>query len=106
MKNAKSKAQSVDKAMLAAIRRRGTGSVFVPADFLGLGSREAVDIALHRLTQAGTIRRLARGGTTTRSGIQCWVFSIHLRKLWQERWRAATGRGSSLRAPTRPTPLA
>jgi hypothetical protein len=35
--------------------------VFVPADFLGLGSREAVDVALHRLTRKGTIRRLARG---------------------------------------------
>jgi hypothetical protein len=35
--------------------------VFVPTDFLGLGSREAVDIALHRLARKGTIRRLARG---------------------------------------------
>jgi hypothetical protein len=35
--------------------------VFVSADFLGLGSREAVDIALHRLARKGTIRRLARG---------------------------------------------
>jgi hypothetical protein len=35
--------------------------VFVPADFLDLGSREAIDIALHRLVRKGTIRRLARG---------------------------------------------
>jgi hypothetical protein len=35
--------------------------VFVPADFLDLGSREAVDTALHRLARKGTIRRLARG---------------------------------------------
>ena len=35
--------------------------MFVPADFLDLGSREAVDIALHRLARKGTIRRLARG---------------------------------------------
>lgn len=61
MKSARAQTQSVDKAMLAAIRRRGTGSVFVPADFLGLGSREAVDVGLHRLVEAGTIRRLARG---------------------------------------------
>ncbi len=35
--------------------------MFVPADFLGIGSREAVDLALHRLARKGTIRRLARG---------------------------------------------
>jgi hypothetical protein len=35
--------------------------VFVPSDFLDLGSREAVDLALHRLARKGTIRRLARG---------------------------------------------
>lgn len=47
--------------MLAAIHRRGRGSVFVPADFTDLGSREAIDIALHRLSRGGKIRRLARG---------------------------------------------
>ena len=30
-------------------------------DFLDLGSRQAVDVALHRLSQKGTIRRFARG---------------------------------------------
>jgi hypothetical protein len=39
----------------------GRGSVFVPSDFLAIGSRSAVDLALHRLTKRGTIRRLARG---------------------------------------------
>lgn len=47
--------------MIAAIQGRGRGSVFVPADFLEIGSREAVDVVLHRLAQKGTIRRLARG---------------------------------------------
>ena len=47
--------------ILAAIHGRGGGSVFVPADFLDLGSREAVDVVLHRLVRKGTIRRLARG---------------------------------------------
>lgn len=51
--------QSIDSRILAAIR--GRGSVLVPADFLDLGSREAVDVTLHRLTRKGTIRRLARG---------------------------------------------
>src|SRR5436190_15174778 len=53
--------QSTDARLLAAIHSRGRGSVFVPADFLDLGSREAIDIALHRLARKGTIRRLARG---------------------------------------------
>src|SRR5271170_7396944 len=53
--------QAIDTRILATIHGRGRGSVFVPADFLALGSREAVDIALHRLARKGTIRRLARG---------------------------------------------
>ena len=53
--------QSIDSTILASIRSHGRGSVFVPADFLGLGSREAVDIVLHRLARKGTVRRLARG---------------------------------------------
>ncbi len=47
------------------VRRRivakGRGSVFVPTDFLDLGSREAIDAALGRLTRVGTIRRIGRG---------------------------------------------
>lgn len=59
---AKSKTtQSIDSMIRAAIQRRGRGSVFVPPDFLEFGSREAVDIVLHRLMRKGTIRRLARG---------------------------------------------
>src|SRR5277367_6609612 len=53
--------KSVDSKVLTAIQSRGRGSVFVPADFLEIGSREAVDITLHRLARKGTIRRLARG---------------------------------------------
>jgi hypothetical protein len=53
--------QSVDSRIIASIHGRGRGSVFVPADFLGIGSRKAVDVALHRLARRGTIRRLARG---------------------------------------------
>jgi hypothetical protein len=53
--------QAIDSKILATINGRGRGSVFVPADFLALGSREAVDVALHRLARKGTIRRLARG---------------------------------------------
>ena len=61
MSGRKRSPQAVDARILAAIHARGRGSVLVPADFLGIGSREAVDIALHRLARKGTIRRLARG---------------------------------------------
>ena len=61
MKGRKKSPQAVDSRIAAAIRRLGKGSVFVPADFLHLGSREAIDVALHRLTRQGTVRRLTRG---------------------------------------------
>jgi len=61
MQSARKQPQSIDSQILAAIKSSGRGFVFVPADFLGLGSREAVDIVLHRLVRKGTIRRLARG---------------------------------------------
>lgn len=61
MTGTKKKTQSIDSQMLARIHGRGRGSVFVPRDFLDLGSREGVDLALHRLARSGTIRRLARG---------------------------------------------
>lgn len=52
---------SIDAKILSAINSCGKGAFFVPADFLEFGSREAIDIALHRLNRKGTIRRLARG---------------------------------------------
>ena len=61
MSGRKKSPQSIDSRIVAAIHGRGRGSVFVPADFLEIGSREAVDVALHRLARQGTIRRLARG---------------------------------------------
>jgi hypothetical protein len=53
--------QSIDAKILSRIRSKGKGSVHVPGEFLDLGSREAVDLALHRLSKKGTLRRLARG---------------------------------------------
>jgi hypothetical protein len=53
--------QAIDSRIVASIHGRGRGSVFVPTDFLDIGSRKAVDVALHRLAKQGTIRRLARG---------------------------------------------
>src|SRR6202453_1706047 len=61
MRTRRKSPQAIDSRILATIHGRGRGSVFVPADFLTLGSREAIDVALHRLARKGTIRRLARG---------------------------------------------
>ena len=40
---------------------KGRGVIFVPSDFLGIGSRASVDQALSRLADQGVIRRLTRG---------------------------------------------
>lgn len=61
MRGRKKSPQAIDSRIVASIHGRGRGSVFVPADFVSIGSREAVDVALHRLARQGTIRRLARG---------------------------------------------
>ena len=54
-------AASVDSQILARIRQHRPGTVFTPADFVDLGPRNAVDLALSRNARAGTIRKLARG---------------------------------------------
>lgn len=54
-------ANSVDSQVLARIRAKGRDWVFTPTDFLDLGSRTAVGLALMRHVRAGTIRQLARG---------------------------------------------
>jgi len=54
-------ADSIDSQVLQRIRARGEGAVFTPVDFLDLGSRNAVDLALSRQARTGTIRKLARG---------------------------------------------
>ena len=44
-----------------AIRRSGRGKVFTSKDFLDLGSRDAVDQALSRLSRLDDIKRIGRG---------------------------------------------
>jgi len=61
MKNKPKQSNSIDYQILKEITALGHGAVFVPTDFLSLGSRQTVDIVLHRLVRKGTIRRLARG---------------------------------------------
>ena len=53
--------QSIDSKILSRIYGRGKGCVVTPSDFLDLGSRQAVDLTLHRLVKKGTLRRLTRG---------------------------------------------
>lgn len=52
---------TVEEQLLKRIRGRGRGSVFVPTQFLDLGTRAAIDKTLSRLAAEGTIRRLTRG---------------------------------------------
>lgn len=61
MKRNQRKPNSIDDQIFKAIASLGHGAVFVPTAFLSFGSRQAVDIVLHRLVRKGTIRRLARG---------------------------------------------
>jgi hypothetical protein len=56
-----STSQSTEKSVTSRIYGKKRGSVFTPNDFLDLGSRGSIDLSLHRLTDAGTIRRIARG---------------------------------------------
>jgi hypothetical protein len=53
--------QAIDQVILASLKRQGRGAVFVPADLLSFGSRQAIDVALHRMVRQGKVRRLARG---------------------------------------------
>jgi len=53
--------KTVENKLKKQIYAHGRGWVFTPKRFLGLGSRQAIDLALFRMTQAGNIRRLARG---------------------------------------------
>ncbi len=61
MKNDTQTPQSITKKVLRSIRGHGRGWVFSPASFKGLGSRSAVESALRRHKNEGTIRQLARG---------------------------------------------
>ncbi len=61
MKKNQKKPNSIDQQILNAITILGQGAVFVPTDFLTLGSRQTVDIVLYRLVRKRTIRRLTRG---------------------------------------------
>lgn len=52
---------TVQDQILQRIRTQGRGRVFIPKDFLDLGSRDAADQALSRLVKSGDVQRLGRG---------------------------------------------
>ena len=53
--------KSIEKSVLSRIYGRGRGSVCVPTEFLDLGSRGSIDLALSRLVKKGVLRRVDRG---------------------------------------------
>jgi hypothetical protein len=53
--------QSIENKVLSRIYGKGRGWAFSQKDFLDLGSRASIDIALHRLVDKTTIRRVIRG---------------------------------------------
>jgi len=52
---------NVQDAILDRIRSAERGNAFTPKDFRDLGTRDAIDKALSRLTRSGDIHRLGRG---------------------------------------------
>jgi hypothetical protein len=53
--------QTVKDKILGQIRRKPAGYAFSPKDFLNLGSRGSIDVALSALVQDGLVRRITRG---------------------------------------------
>lgn len=53
--------QSIEDRIVSRIYGYGRGWVLSQKDFSDLGSRSSIDIALHRLCDKGTIRRVTRG---------------------------------------------
>lgn len=52
---------AVADKIIKRVRGKGRGWAFTPKDFLDLGTRASVDMALTRLVQSGVIRRIGRG---------------------------------------------
>lgn len=54
-------APSIQSAIQSRIRAPKKSRVWTADDFADLGSRSAVDLALHRLVDSGDARRITRG---------------------------------------------
>jgi len=53
--------QSIENKIISKIYGKGRGWAFTQNDFKDIASRNAIDIALHRLNKRNTIRRALRG---------------------------------------------
>jgi hypothetical protein len=53
--------ESIQDKIEKFILKNKKTQIFIPTDFLNFGSRSAIDIALKRLTENGTIKRYAQG---------------------------------------------
>ncbi len=54
---------AVADKIIKRVRGKGRGWAFTPKDFLDLGTRASIDMALTRLVQSGVIRgRVRQGG--------------------------------------------
>lgn len=95
--------QPIDKRIVRRIYGSGRGAVFTPTQFLDLGSRGAVDVALHRLAKAGTIRRLTRGLNDYPKQHPTFGVMSPPRRWWRKRCREKTPLVSSHPALMRPT---
>ena len=61
-----------------------------------IGSREAIDITLHRLARKGTIRRLARGVYDyPKDHPEAWSGFLHPPTPWPRLWLAETAHACS-----------
>ena len=52
---------AVTEKIMKRVRGKGRGWAFTPKDFLDLGTRASIDMALTRLVQANQIRRIGHG---------------------------------------------
>ena len=53
--------ESLQDKIVKRLKRKRSGAVLMPTDFLDLGNRAAVDQALSRLSKRGSVHRIARG---------------------------------------------
>ena len=114
----KKHADSIDAAVLARIRSGPKGHVWMPTDFLDLGSRAAVDKALSRKSQNGKISRAGRGMYhlprhhrllgplgPSHDGLQDFLQRKARGRLFPTGAHAANGLGLSDQVPMRPWQL-
>src|SRR3546814_13550000 len=95
---------AVADRIMKRVRGKGCGWVFTPKQFVDLGTRGSVDMAMSRRAHAGDIRRIGRGlSDYPRQHDKIGALSPDPGQLAQEMHatseerRAGTGRGSQCR---------